>query len=90
MATRNSSRPRIERQIVTQDGRLRFELKRVSAGIWVGRHHLAELKQVEYAAVFSERAEFHRYLDLDELRFRYVPQFAELKRAFDDLLAIDI
>lgn len=85
-----SEQQHFARQVSAPDGRLKFDLRRVPGGVLVGRRHSEDLQEVEHSIVFSERDLFHRYLDLDPLRFRYVPQYVELKRAFDDLLAIDI
>jgi len=79
-----------ERRVITSDGRLTFELRRVDGGVLVRRHHSERLQQVEHSIVFSQPESFHRYLGMDQLRFTYVLQYVELKRAFDDLLATDI
>jgi hypothetical protein len=82
-----SERQHVARRIASCDGRLTFDLRRVAGGILVVRRHAEHLRDVEHAMVFPQRDLFHRYLDVDPLRFRYVLQYVELKRAFDELLA---
>jgi len=79
-----------DQHVLSPDGRLKFNLRRVKGGVLVSRQHTEQQQQVEHTIVFSERELFHHYLDLDPLRFRYVHQYVQLKRIFDELLAPDI
>jgi hypothetical protein len=46
-------------------------------------------RNVAYTTVFEDRLAFEHFLDLDDLRFQYVPMFADLRRAFLELISPD-
>jgi hypothetical protein len=78
------------REVVSPDGQLCFVLKRTATGVHVDRRHQAAAYRVAHAAVFPDRRELERFLDLDELRFQYPLVYVEVRRAFDDLLETDV
>lgn len=82
---KNRSSTPARREVVSPDGQLCFVLKRTATGVHVDRRHQAAAYRVAHAAVFSDRRELERFLDLDELRFKYPLVYAEVRRAFDDL-----
>jgi hypothetical protein len=86
---KNRSRTPVGREIVSPDGQLCFVLKRAATGVHVDRRHQAAAYRMAHAAVFPDRRELERFLDLDELRFEYPLVYAEVRRAFDDLLEAD-
>jgi hypothetical protein len=75
-----------EREVASRDGRLCFLLTRTSLGVHVDRQHEADLRRVAHAAVFPDRQQFERFLEVDELRFEYALVFVEVRRAFDELV----
>jgi hypothetical protein len=87
---RCSEQEHFTRRVITPDGRLKFNLRRVKGGVLVGRWHCENLHEVEHATIFEQRDVFHQYLDVDQLRFRYVLQYVELKRIFDELLSTTV
>jgi hypothetical protein len=84
-----SSRGRAERQVASPDGRLSFLLKRTPRGVHVDRLNQMDMRRTEYVAVFPDRQQFDRFLDVDELRFQYAVVYAEVRRAFDSLIELD-
>lgn len=84
-----SSRGRAERKVSSPDGRLSFLLRRTARGVHVDRQYQVDIRRTSYAAVFPDRQQFERFLDLDELRFQYALVYTEVRRAFDELIELD-
>jgi hypothetical protein len=55
----------------------------------VDRQYQVDMRRTSYAAVFPDRQQFARFLDVDELRFRYALVYVEVRRAFDELIELD-
>jgi len=55
----------------------------------VDRQHQVDMRRTAYAAVFPDQQQFARFLDVDELRFRYALVYVEVRRAFDELIELD-
>lgn len=53
------------------------------------RQYQVDIRRTSYAAVFPDRQQFERFLDLDELRFQYALVYTEVRRAFDELIELD-
>lgn len=84
-----SSKGRAERQVESPDGRLSFVLRRTPRGVHVDRQYQVDMRRTAYAAVFPDRQQFERFLDVDELRFQYALVYLEVRRAFDELIELD-
>jgi hypothetical protein len=63
-------------------------MRRTSTGVHVDRRHEAASRRVVHAAIFGDRAQFDRFLDVDDLRFQYTLVFVEVRRAFDELVEL--
>lgn len=73
----------------SDDGTLRFDLRRVDAGLYMQREwRLPRAGRVTQASIFASRDAFNRWCEADPLRFEYPMVHATLLRAagrlFDD------
>jgi hypothetical protein len=80
---------RAERRVASPDGRLSFLLRRTARGVHVDRQYQVDTRRTAHAAVFPDRQQFERFLDVDELRFQYALVYVEVRRAFDELIELD-
>lgn len=85
-------KPRVDSPVASWDGRLSFLLQRTHAGVHVERRQ--ELTRnsdqtgvVSIQVFFANSDEFDRFCEADSLRYEYATCFADVKKAFNELIA---